>query len=324
MENQAKHVQSRPRLGRGLSSLIVNSAELSAADDRTYQHVTGLPPVQSASHGQPQEIPLDQIAPNPFQPRRQFDPEDLAELAESIRLQGVLQPLIVAKGQEGSERPFVLIAGERRLRAARQVGLTAVPCITRQATTQQMLEWALIENIQRADLNPLERAQAYRDFMDRFNLTQAEAAARLGQPRANVANYLRILDLCDEIQGMLTNGSLTFGHAKLLAGLADPTRQLRLARKVVNGCLSVRQLESLLADATAAPPAGSGTPHSKAPYLADLEQRLSQAVGSRVTVRPGRAKHSGRIVIEYYSLDDFDRIASVLGMPGEELHSPPG
>jgi ParB family chromosome partitioning protein len=321
MDKQAKHVQPRPRLGRGLSSLIANSAELSADDDRTYQHVTGLPPVKAAPRaapvGQPREIPLDDIAPNPFQPRRQFNPDELAELTESIVRQGVVQPLIVAKGQEGAERPYVMIAGERRLRAARQAGLTTVPCVIRQATGQQMLEWALIENIQRADLNPLERAQAYRDYMDRFNLTQSEAAERLGQPRATVANYLRVLDLGDETQRMLIEGALTFGHAKLLAGLADPARQLRLSRKVVKGCLSVRQLESLIAEG-ASPEAAPRVPRAKAPYIADLEQRLTQAVGSRVTIHPGRAKHSGRIVIEYYSLDDFDRIAGALGLRTEE------
>jgi ParB family chromosome partitioning protein len=125
------------------------------------------------------------------------------------------------------------------------------------------------------------------------------------------------MDLCDEIQRMLIDGTLTFGHAKLLAGLADPARQLRLARKTVNGCLSVRQLESLIAEG-ASPEAAPSVPRAKAPYIADLEQRLTQAVGSRVTIHPGRAKHSGRIVIEYYSLDDFDRIANTLGLRSED------
>jgi len=316
---QSRSIHDRPRLGRGLSSLIVNSAE-QAADDRAYQHVTGLPPVETIQHappGQPQETPIGQIAPNPYQPRRQFKPEELAELTDSILRQGVLQPLIVARAQEGAEHPYVLIAGERRLRAARQAGLSAVPCVIRTATSQQMLEWALIENIQRADLNPIERAAAYRDYMERFNLTQAEVAERMGQPRATIANYLRILDLQDVIQQMLIDGTLTFGHAKLLAGLADPTRQLRLARKVVNGCLSVRQLEALLTEPTEAPPSVQPA-RTKAPYIADLEQRLTQALGSRVTIHPGRAKNSGRIVIDYYSLDDFDHIANVLGMKTEE------
>ena len=320
MNKQTRPIHDRPRLGRGLSSLIVNSAEQSA-DDRAYQHVTGLPPVETIQHappGQPQEISIDQIAPNPYQLRRQFKPEELAELTDSILRQGVLQPLIVAKSQEGADQHYVLIAGERRLRAARQAGLSTVPCVIRAATGQQMLEWALIENIQRADLNPVERAAAYRDYMERFNLTQAEVAERMGQPRATIANYLRILDLQDDIRQMLIDSTLTFGHAKLLAGQADPARQLRLARKVVNGCLSVRQLEALLAEPTEAPPSAQPA-RTKAPFIADLEQRLTQALGSRVTIHPGRDKNSGRIVIDYYSLDDFDRIANVLGMKTEEV-----
>jgi len=335
-----KHAHSKPRLGRGLSSLIPGHAEAIPADDQSYQHVTGLPPVappatsvapqvpQAAapSQARPEEIRIDDITPNPYQPRRQFRPEELADLASSIAAQGILQPLIVAQTSGGAgavgEKPFVLIAGERRLRAARQAGLAAVPCIIRQASPQQMIEWALVENIQRADLNPLERAEAYKEYIDRFNLTQVQAGERLGQPRATVANYLRILDLHGDVKQLLTDGTLSFGHAKLLASLNNNLpRQLRLARKVAKTGLSVRQLEALLALSSGQPVGivtGTARGGGKPPYLRDLEDRLSQRLGTRVAIHPGRAKHSGKIAIDYYSLEDFDRIAAVLGLGADE------
>ncbi len=220
------------------------------------------------------------------------------------------------------KRPFVLIAGERRLRAAKQAGLSTVPCVIRQASPQQMLEWALVENIQRADLNPIERAEAYKEYIDRFHLTQVQAGERLGQPRATVANYLRILELREEVKQFVAEGILSFGHAKLLASLSDnPTRQLRLARKVAATGMSVRQLEAVLALSVARPP-GSSVPTttpsaSKPPYLLDIEERLSRKLGTRVVIQPGRAKNTGRVLIDYYSLEDFDRISAALGL-GQE------
>ena len=268
------------------------------------------------------DVPVDAIGPNPYQPRRQFKPDELAELTDSITRQGVLQPLIVAPATEAdAERPFLLVAGERRLRAARAAGLQAVPCVVRDATRQQLLEWALVENIQRADLNPIERAEACRHYMDRFDMTQALVAQALGQPRATIANYLRLLDLCEEVRGFLVAGSLTFGHGKVLAGLgAAPGRQVALAREAVQKALSVRQLEGLIATqaAQAESPARTGGPRAKPPYIADLEERLTQVVGTRVTIQPSRARNTGRVVIEYYSLDDFDRITGALGVPGED------
>ena len=319
MAEQAK--TQKPRLGRGLSSLISNSAGLSAPAQGDPAAEPGAYVSEPAALGEAvREIGIDKISPNPFQPRRDFDPEELAGLAQSISQQGILQPLVIARSADGDGHPYTLIAGERRLRAARQAGLAKVPCVLRPATRQQMLEWALIENIQRADLNPIERAAAYRDYMDRFNLSAADAAGKLGQPRTTVANYLRLLDLCDDIQKMLLDGTLSFGHAKVLAGLAgDADRQLLLAKKVLAETLSVRQLEAL---ASAAPGAPEQSPPArparmKAAYLRDLEEQLTQAVGARVTILPGRAKHTGKLVIEYYSLDDFDRLAARLGVSVE-------
>ncbi|RPI62825.1 MAG: ParB/RepB/Spo0J family partition protein [Planctomycetaceae bacterium] len=313
----------KPRLGRGLSSLISNfvqpypqeSAPATQSPEAAGQAAAGTSQTSTA------EISIDKITPNPYQPRREFNPDDLRDLAASITSQGILQPLIVAPHTDvPAGDAYVLIAGERRLRAAKLAGLAVVPCVVRQATRQQMLEWALIENIQRADLNPVERAVAYRDYMDRFQLTVALAAEKLGQPRTTVSNYLRILELCDEIQTMLVSGVLSFGHAKVLASLAgDVDRQVALARRVMAETLSVRQLEQVvetitIGHAAVEPPK---PPKVKAAYLVDLEDQLTRTVGTKVCIQPGRAKNTGRIVIEYYSLDDFDRLCGTMGLTVE-------
>lgn len=326
MSDSDKKVAPRPRLGRGLSSLIVNSAlpptvaETSPAPQPA-QRVPGGKYASDAAinhgNGAPQDIPIESIAPNPYQPRHEFEPQQIAELTQSILQQGILQPLIVSLAQANAEKPYVLIAGERRLRAARQAGLTTVPCILKQATPEQMIEWALIENIQRADLNPIERAIAYQNYLQRFNLTQAQGAQKLGEPRTTVANYLRILELHPDIQKMLAAGEISFGHAKVIAALSDGDKQLTLARRAASSGLSVRHLEQLVQSAQSdssgiAAPAAPARP--KAPYIRDVEEQLSQAVGTKIMVLPGRSKNTGRIVLEYYNLDDFDRISGLLGL----------
>jgi len=194
-----------------------------------------------------------------------------------------------------------------------------VPCVIRQASRRQILEWAIIENIQRADLNPIEKARAYQDYIDRFHLTQADAAERLGQPRTTVANYIRLLELHDDIQKMLIDGALSFGHAKILAGLAGQAdKQLALANKIIAEGLTVRDLERLLAPPAPSPAAEPKPATLKPAYIRDLEERLTHAVGTRVAIQQARAKNKGKIVIEYYSLDDFDRITSSLGLRAEE------
>lgn len=323
----------KARLGRGLSSLIASSTPAGAGEGGFESEPTtevGKAPVQvpeasqsTASTGTPAEIAADKIAPNPYQPRRHFPEAELAELRESIRQQGILQPLIVsfAGAGEESDGSYVLIAGERRLRAAKEAGLETVPCIIREAGPQQMTEWALIENLQRSDLNPIERAEGYQHYIDRFSLSTAEAAERLGQPRTTVANHLRLLELCDDVRQLIAQGMLTFGHAKVLAGVGDVELQLSLARKVVAKGLSVRALEEALQEAQDAAPGRERTqakPKAKPAYVRDLEEKLTHTVGTRVAILPGRAKHTGRIVVEYYSLDDFDRIAESLGWQGDE------
>ena len=319
---------AKRRLGRGLSSLIRDTEELSttpnaeesATSPAVGQYLSKPTPsegVDSAipTDGASRQIPTDQIARNPYQPRRDFDESQLEELARSIRQEGILQPLIVtdAKDPHDDEKRYVLITGERRLRAAREAGLESVPCILREATDRQMMEWAMIENIQRSDLNPIERARAYRDYMDRFSLKQEQVAERMGQSRTAVANCLRLQDLCDETQNLISSGQISFGHAKVLAGLiGNPEKQVRLARRIVAEGLSVRKLEELVSqvDKKSKPTAVPGKP----PYVLDAEHRLTEAIGTRTTILPARAKNTGRIVVEYYSLDDFDRIAKALGV----------
>ena len=327
---------AKRRLGRGLSGLIKSTVEPAPSGGRRAEPV---PKTEDSSAGPgdgqylpeaplskgvdvptltgaPRQIPTDLIARNPYQPRRDFDESQLADLTKSIQQEGILQPLIVtdAKGPRDDEKRYVLITGERRLRAAREAGLSSVPCILREATDRQMMEWALIENIQRSDLNPIERARAYRDYMDRFSLKQEQVAERMGQPRATIANYLRIQELCDETQGLIASGQISFGHAKVLAGLiGNAEKQIRLGRRIVAEGLSVRKLEKLVSQTAKKSGTTAATP-SKPPYVLDAERRLTEAIGTRVTILPGRAKNSGRVVVEYYSLDDFDRIAESLGV----------
>jgi len=327
----AKKTQSagKRRLGRGLSSLIHKSTP---KEDVESEPTPPAPEPETAvavepeiivaepvagENAEPMQIPIEQIAPNPYQPRREFDNEQLAELTASVREHGILQPLLVApKGDNDVDSPYILIAGERRLRAAKLAALKTVPCVQRDADARQLLEWAIVENIQRSDLNPIDQAKAYRDYIDRFSLTQAQAAQKLGQARATIANYLRLLDLSDDVQQLLLAGRLSFGHAKVLAGLAGrPAVQLALAGKAAARNLSVRQLEALVtAENSRTPDAPAQTKrNTKQPYILDLEQQLTQTIGTRVTIRTGRAKNTGGVTIDFYSLDDFDRIIKALG-----------
>ncbi|MDP6543222.1 MAG: ParB/RepB/Spo0J family partition protein [Phycisphaerae bacterium] len=331
MPKKTRSTTGKRRLGRGLSSLITNSTPAAVETTEPAESVKRTPirvPLPSDSavdtpnlstpqDANPQQIPVEQISPNPYQPRREFDNEQLAELTASVREHGILQPLLVApKADTDVDSPYILIAGERRLRAAKLASLPAVPCVLREADARQLLEWAIIENVQRADLNPIDRAKAYRDYIDRFSLTQAQAAQKLGQPRATIANYLRLLDLSDDVQQLLLTGRLSFGHAKVLAGLAGrPAIQLALAGKAAARNLSVRQLEALVAAENSRDPNAAAPTRrtAKQPYILDLEQQLTQSIGTKVTIRTGRAKNTGAIAIEFYSLDDFDRITKALG-----------
>jgi len=305
--------KDRPRhLGRGLESLLgpitLDPEEKAQLAPGAWQG--GNFPPDNDLRESLTEIELDAIDPNPYQVRTVWDEEQLEQLAESIRANGVIQPVIVRP----AGNRYQLIAGERRFRAAKMAGLTTIPAMVRQANDEQMHEWALVENIHRTDLNPIERAQAYQKYITAFSLTQAEAAKRLGEGRSVVANYLRLLDLPEEIKQMLVNGQLTMGHARAL--LALPTDELRrkLANRAMVGRLSVREIERLVRRYLTGKSQPRTRNKTKPPHIVDLEDKLGRQLGTRVTIETNRTGRKGRITIEFYSLEDFDRITERLGI----------
>jgi ParB family chromosome partitioning protein len=307
----------KSRLGRGLSSLISISAPVAAEANPLPAGTTGnaspdpSPDVPSdtlpTSAGRPTELLLSAVTPNPHQPRRQFDDTRLAELAASLKSNGVIQPIVVRQVDD----TYQLIAGERRFRAAKLAGFATIPAIVRSDVDAfAQAQMALVENIQREDLNPLERAQGYRSLLDQLGLTQAELAARLGEDRSTVANFLRLLELSNPVQTLIREGRLSLGHAKLLAGVGDLAEQDRLANLTVQQELSVRNLERLLAGGhvVSAPKATVSSAH-----VVDLEKTLARQLGMRVQLRAGK-KGKGRLVIHYGSLDQFDELLTRIGV----------
>ena len=281
----------KPRLGRGLDALLGAGAE----------------PTGPAARAE-----LGRIRPNPFQPRKRFDDEDLAQLTASIREHGVLQPLVV----RAHDDHFQLIAGERRLRAAQLAGLADVPVHVMAFADQQVYEAALAENINRADLNPVEKAQGFKDYLDRYGATQDQLAAKLGIDRTSVSNLVGLLHLPAEVQDAVRNGQVSLGHAKVLKGLSDPARQSALAKQVVLQNLSVRALEALTKEPEAAggagkEPAEKPVPAGKSAHVSSVENELKQKLALRVEIRV-KAKEKGQIVIGFESNDDFERVLDVL------------
>jgi ParB family chromosome partitioning protein len=263
-------------------------------------------------------IPIDRILANPGQPRKRFDEEELAELAASIKQHGIVQPVIVDKLEEGGD--YVIIAGERRCRAAKLARLTEVPVVVRNYSSEKRLEIALIENIHRQDLNPIEEASAYKRIMETSGLSQDETASRVGKNRSTVANALRLLKLPDYMQKSLEDGSLSPGHARAILSVSRPAKQEKLYREIVAGGLSVRAAESRAAElggksgGTAAPSSAETTGKKAAardPQLTAIENRLIEKLGTKVNISGDLKK--GRIEIEYYSMADLDRLYELLG-----------
>jgi ParB family chromosome partitioning protein len=261
-----------------------------------------------------QKINIDSISPNPYQARTVWNEQELIELTESIKANGIIQPIIVRPIGTG----FQLIAGERRLRAAELASLTSVPALVRRASDEQLHEWALVENIHRVDLNPIERSKAYQEYISTFSLTQAEAAERLGEDRSVVANYIRLLDLPPEIKQMLAENRLSMGHARAI--LALPTDELRrkLANRAMAGRLSVREVERLVRKYLAGTGKANSTIRSKPPHILDMENKLSGQLGTKVNIETRKNGQRGKVIIEFYSLDEFDGIMEKIGLVCEE------
>ena len=277
----------RTGLGRGLDALI---------------------PGGGNRHASVEQVDIDLIAPNPHQPRTVFDSDALDELAESIREHGIIQPLIVSRPETPGGAPYQLIAGERRLLASRRAGLEKVPVIVKEASPQGLLELALVENLQRQDLGPLEEAFAFKRLGDEFALTQDAIASRVGRSRSAVANSVRLLTLSEEMQASLARGEITPGHARALLGIDDADERRRVWLRIIEGHLTVRDAEALAKQGVKAP---RDTALRRRPAeVAALEEQLRGSLGTRVDLSKGRK--GGRIVIHYFSDEELESIVDRL------------
>ena len=307
----------KPRhLGRGLESLLgpISAFDLPATTESdAMPRAAGFPP-DGELRDSLAELPLDSIGPNPYQARTVWNEADLAELSESIRANGIIQPIIV--------RPFQgryqIIAGERRFRAAQRAALKTIPALVRDVTEDQLFEWSFVENIHRRDLNAIERAKAYRRYLNAFSLTQAEAAERLGEDRSVIANHMRLLDLPEDLRDMIVEGKLSMGHARAILGLPPADLRRKLANRAMAGRLSVRDVERLVRKQLSEEGAKQGSRRAKSVHILDLEDKLKRQLGTRVAIQTARNGQRGRIVIEFGSIDDFERITEALGLPCTE------
>lgn len=293
----------KKKLGRGLSALLPPKT-VSEASVR----LISAGPGDADDSERLLRLDPTAIQPNPKQPRRVFDEEALAELAGSIKRDGMQEPIIVRRVEDHYE----MVCGERRCRAAVIAGLATVPALCRMVSDRDMLKFGLIENIQREDLNAIELAMAYKQMMEEFDWTQERLAEELGKKRATVANTLRLLHLPEVIQEQVAGGDLSMGHARAILALSDATAQLALARKIVKQGLSVRQAEHLAAHQTDNKPRKTRTPSGKDPHIAQIEDTLRRRLGAKVTVKQ-QHQDRGRIEIEYYSMDELERLLDSLG-----------
>jgi len=278
------------------------------------------PPASPASIEGLSNIAIASITANPSQPRQRFDEASLKGLAQSIRNDGVMQPVIVrlAAGSIPAAPRYELVAGERRWRAAQLVGLTEIPAIIRSLDDQQAAEWALIENLQREDLNPIERAEAFGHLLNRYKLNHDQVAQRVGVDRSTITNALRLLNLSPAVRQLVIDGLLSASQAKVLAGVIDPKRQAMLAGQSVRQAWSVRKLETEARKGAEndQEPAGSTMPSKtrRSTHLLDLERQIGQQLGTKVKIRQGRKKGSGTLSIQFYSVDQFDELLGRLGV----------
>jgi ParB family chromosome partitioning protein len=300
MEAIATHTTIDPKrrhaLGRGIESLLGPRPQAAPAQEVT---------------GKPLEIAVDQIEPNPNQTRTAFDAAKLTELAQSIAATGVVQPIVVRELPGGR---YQLIMGERRWRASQAAGKATIPAIVRQVSDEQAMEMTIVENLQRADLNPMEQARAFERLSREFNLTQEQIATRTGKDRASVGNFIRLLKLTKSIQNLVEQGELSFGHARALLALESSKSLTDAVERILGEHLSVRQTEAMIAtmlNPERKPMRAAATLPAQDPNVREAQDRLQQRLGLKVRIEDKKGK--GRVIIEYAGVDDFDAILSALG-----------
>ncbi|KRL52978.1 ParB/RepB/Spo0J family partition protein [Furfurilactobacillus rossiae] len=286
-------------LGKGINALFEENGLADSLNDVTAEQV--------------EDVALSDIRPNPYQPRRTFDRKALKELASSIEKSGVFQPIIVRQPDEKLNR-YEIIAGERRFRASKLAGKSSIPAIVRTMNEQEMMEVAVLENLQREDLTPLEEAEAYQTLMSKLNLTQAEVSARLGKSRPYIANYIRLLGLPDVIKKMLADNELSMGQARTLLGLKDKRKVVALARRVVKNGMTVRELEKVVGEMNGDKQEVAKTPVKKSAYVRASEDQLQEKFGTKVQISNANNEGQGHIEIDYMSNDDLSRILDILGI----------
>ena len=285
--------KNKKGLGRGINALFADFDEEKEADEKV------------------EELQLDEIRPNPYQPRKNFDEENLKDLSDSIRKNGVFQPIIVRKS---SVMGYEIIAGERRFRASKLAGKDSIPAIVRAIDDEQMMEVAVLENLQREDLSPLEEAEAYSTLMKNLKITQSELSERLGKSRPYVANYLRLLDLPREVKAFVQDGKLSMGQARTLLALKDKDKLVELAKKTVKENYTVRQLEQIVNDMNGKKKVKKDRKKKLSPYLLQSQDRLQEKFGTKVAIKANEKTGKGKIEINYLSTEDFNRILDVLNI----------
>lgn len=290
-------MMKKSSLGTGLSSLIPDKTKMtSKSSEEILKTESGVA-----------EIDINAIMPNPNQPRYYFDGENLKDLAESIKEHGVVQPIIVTKLENGK---YELIAGERRLRASKLIGNKNIPAIIREANNREKLELAIIENVQRHDLNPIEEARAYQRLREEFTLTQEEIAKKMGKNRATIANNMRLLDLPIEIQRGIIENKITEGHARAILGLDNPEKQRALYELIIKGNLTVRDAENKVREVTIPSHQRMIKTKMADPEIQDLENRFQQNLGTKVQIK--KKNGTGRILIDFFSEEEFDKIKHLM------------
>ena len=314
--------RSRRRLGRGLDSLLSMTVPVGGGSKPDPPAPAGQsgggvsPPPHTAEDGSAlRQLEVDRLSPNPRQPRHHFDEVGLEALAASIAADGMMQPVVVRQAPGAADGDYELVVGERRWRAARLAGLRKIPALVCDVDDQTAAQWSLVENLQREDLNPIERAEAFQRLIDEFGLTHQAIAERVGLDRSSITNHLRLNELDEFTKSAVIAGRLGFGHAKALLGVSDARRRERLAREAIRQDWSVREVERRVGVGGEQRPPGSA--EARAPlaraHLEDVERRLGEHLGTKVRIQPGRTKGSGKLVIEFFAHDQFEGLLQRFG-----------